>query len=159
MKRTMIITCLISMMAAIGAYAADSSTNAPPPAPPRPMRPMLSNILPPRVFDALALTGDQQTKYNALNESFKSEVAKLRANSQSSTNATPGSARQEIQELRHGYVQKVRAFLTADQDAKLTQAMENMRQGRRGGPEGGNPPPQPPPGGNPPPQGPPPANN
>jgi Spy/CpxP family protein refolding chaperone len=157
MKRAIIIACLTSVMIAVGAaYAADGSTNAPPPAPPHPMRPMLNNLLPPRVFDALALTADQQAKYNTLNESFKSDVARLRANRESaSTNAVPGTARQELRELRHTYVEKLRAFLTADQNAKLTQALENMPgRGRRGGgPEGGNPPPQPPPGGNPPPSG------
>lgn len=153
MKRAVIIACLTSVAIAAGAYAADGSTNAPPPMPPHPMRPMLVNLLPPRVFDALALTADQQSKYSTLNESFKSDVGKLRANnSQSvSTNAVPGGGRQEMRELRHGYIEKLRAVLTADQNAKLTQALENMGHGRREGGQAG--------GANPPGQTPPPANN
>jgi Spy/CpxP family protein refolding chaperone len=152
MKRAVIIACLTSVVIAAGAYAADGSTNAPPSLPPHPMRPMLVNLLPPRVFDALALTADQQAKYNTLNESFKSDVAKLRTNSQSSsTNAVPGAGRQEARELRHGYIEKLRGVLTADQNAKLTQALENMGHGRREGGQAG--------GANPPGPTPPPANN
>jgi Spy/CpxP family protein refolding chaperone len=159
MKRTVIIACLISLVATVGVFAQGGSTNAPPPMPPHPMRPMLNNLLPPHVFDELALTADQQAKYNTLNEGFKSDVAKLRASHESGgTNAVPGTGRQELRELRHGYIEKLRAFLTADQNAKLTQALENAREHRGGGPEGANPPPQPPPTSNPPPQ-PPPGNN
>jgi hypothetical protein len=161
MKRVTMTTCLTSIVIAIGAYAADGSTNAPPPPPPQhSMRPMIDNILGPRIFDALVLTSDQLTKYNALNADFKKEIAKVRASE--GTNAAPGAARQEIRTLHRSYIEKLRPVLTADQNAKLTQWLENgPGHGHRGGgPEGaGNPPPPPPPGGNPPPPPPPPANN
>ena len=161
MKRAVIVACITCVMIAVGsAYAADGSTNAPPPTPQHPMRPMLDNILGPRIFDALALTGDQVTKYNSLNADFKKDIAKLRANN--GTNAVPGAGRQELRELHRSYIEKLRPILTSDQNAKLTQWLENGpgRGHRGGGPyAGGNPPPQPPPGGNPPPQAPPPPNN
>ncbi|MGO9244913.1 MAG: hypothetical protein ACLPT4_04255 [Verrucomicrobiia bacterium] len=150
MKRAMIIACLTSVVIAAGVLAADDSTNAPPP---RPMRPMMRNILPPRILEDLALTADQQTKYNSLDASFKSDVAKLQANNAppggTATNAPPSGGREAFRTLHRSYIEKVRAFLTADQNAKLTQALENAPGGgRRGaGPgAGGNPPPpQPPP--------------
>jgi Spy/CpxP family protein refolding chaperone len=151
---------LTSVVIAVGALAANDSTNAPPPMPQHPMRPMMDNILGPHIFDALALTSDQLTKYNTLNADFKKDIAKLRANN--GTNAVPGAGRQELRELHHSYIEKLRPILTPDQNAKLTQWLENgPGHGRHGGgPEaGGNPPPQPPPGGNPPPQAPPPPNN
>ncbi len=107
MKRTVIIACLTSVVIAAGVLAADDSTNAPP-MPPRPMRPMMRNILPPRILEELALTADQQTKYNSLDASFKSDVAKLQANNAPpggpTTNAPPSGGREAFrdpsQELR-----------------------------------------------------------
>jgi Spy/CpxP family protein refolding chaperone len=153
MKRGFVIACLISLAATAAVFAQGGSTNAPPEGT-RPMRPMMGNLLPPRVLEQLALTGDQQSKYDALDTSFKSDVAKLRAPSSASsgsvTNAPPppSGGRQQMRELRRSYIEKVRAFLTADQNAKLTQAMENMANRRRGGggpAEGSNSPAQTPP--------------
>jgi Spy/CpxP family protein refolding chaperone len=151
MKRAVIIACLTSVVVAVGALAADNSTNAPPTAP-HPMRPMMRNLLPPRILEELALTADQQTKYNSLDASFKSDVAKLQANnapsSGTTTNAPPSGGREAFRALRKSYIEKLRAFLTADQNAKLTQAIENgPGGGRRGAGQGtgSNPPPQPPP--------------
>jgi Spy/CpxP family protein refolding chaperone len=165
MKHGIVIACMMGLVIAGGAYAADDSTNAPP-VPHRPMRPMVDNLLGPRILDELALTSDQQTKYNALDANFKNDVAKWRANNSQSgstnTNAAAGGNRQELRTLRRSYIEKLRTFLTADQNAKLTQWIENgPGRGRRGGgPEGaGNPPPQPPPAGSPPPQPPTPGNN
>jgi len=165
MKHGILITCMIGLLIAGGAYAQGDSTNAPP-VPHRPMRPMMDNLLGPRILEELALTSDQQTKYNSLDASFKSDVAKWRANNRPSgganTNAVPGAGRQELRQLRHGYIEKLRAVLTADQNAKLTQWLENGpgRERHGGGPgAGGNAPPPPQSGGNPPPQPPPPANN
>jgi Spy/CpxP family protein refolding chaperone len=155
MKRAIIVACLTGAVIATGALAADDSTNAPPP---RPMRPMMGNLLRPRILEDLALTADQQTKYNSLDASFKSDVAKLQANNAPpggpTTNAPPSGGREAFRALHRSYIEKLRAFLTADQNAKLTQALENgPGGGRRGaGPgAGGNPPP--------PPQPPPPQNN
>ncbi len=152
MKRAMIVACLTSFIAAAGVLAADNSTNAPPPTPPRPTRPMMRNILPPRILEELALTADQQTKYNSLDASFKSDVAKLQANNAPSggtaTNAPPSGGREAFRALHRSYIEKVRPLLTADQNAKLTQALEEGPGGGRRGPgpgAGGNPPPQPPP--------------
>lgn len=149
MKRAVIIACLTSVVIAVGALA-DNSTNAPP-SPQRPMRPMMRHLLPPHVLDELALTADQQTKYEALDASFKSDVAKLQANnapsSATTTNAPPSGGRQAFRALHKSYIEKLRPILTADQNAKLTQAIENgPGGGRRGaGPgAGANPPPQPP---------------
>jgi Spy/CpxP family protein refolding chaperone len=150
MKRAVIIACLASIAIAAGALAADDSTNAPPM---MPHRPMFGNLLPPRVLGQLALTADQQTKYDALDASFKSDVAKWRAenapSSGTTTNAVPPSGgRQALRALRKSYIEKLRAFLTADQNAKLTEIIENgPGRGRRGAGEGTgtNSPPQTPP--------------
>lgn len=140
MKRAVIIACLTGLVLAVGAYAADDSTNAPPAAH-HPMRPMMGSLLPPRLLQELALTGDQQSKYDALDAGFKSDLAKLRAeNAPSSgtvTNAPAGGGRQAFRALRKSYIDKMRAFLTADQNAKLTEAIENMPgRGRRGAGQG-----------------------
>jgi len=165
MKHGVLITCMIGLLIAVGAYAQDGSTNAPPMGR-RPMRPRMDSLLWPRALEALALTGDQQAKYNSLDASFKNDVAKWRANNPPSgganTNAVPGAGREELRQMRHGYIEKLRAVLTADQNTKLTQMLENGpgRERRGGGPGAGeNPPPPPPAGGNAPPQPPPPANN
>lgn len=149
MKRVVIIACLTGLVIAVGALA-DNSTNAPPPTQ-HPMRPMMRNLLPPRVLEELALTADQQTKYDALGASFKSDVAKLQASnpppSATTTNAPPSGGRQAFRALHKSYIEKLRAFLTADQNAKLTQAMDNGPGGghRAGQGAGANPPPPPPP--------------
>jgi hypothetical protein len=151
MKRAMIIACLTSVVMAVGALAADDSTNAPPVT----HRPMMRSLLPPRVLEELALTADQQTQYNTLDASFKSDIAKLRANNGppggTTTNAPtppPSGGRQALRALRKSYIEKLRAFLTADQNATLTQAIENgPGHGRRGAGEGtgtNSPPPTPP---------------
>ena len=148
MKHGVLVTCMIGLLIASGAYAADDSTNAPPH---RPMRPMMDHLLGPRALETLALTSDQQTKYNSLDASFKSDVAKWRANHPAggtSTNAAPGAGRQELRQLRHGYIEQLRGVLTTDQNTKLNQLLENGpgRERHGGGPgEGGNPPPPPPP--------------
>jgi hypothetical protein len=156
MKHRIVIACMIGLMTALSARAADDSTNAPsaPNAPSgdhhSPMRSM--GLMPPRVLDQLALTPEQKAKYEPLNESFKSDVAKLRADSAAAgTNAPPGGNRQAIRDLHKSYIEKVRAFLTADQNATLDKAMQHgPGPGGHGGPNsGGNtPPPQPPPSNN-----------
>ncbi len=148
MKRAIIIACLTSVVMAAAALAADDSTNAPPTTR-RPMRPMMGNLLPPRILDELALTGDQQTKYDSLDASFKSDVAQWEAKNGAAggavTNAPPSGGRQALRALRKSYIEKLRAFLTADQNAKLTQAIENgPGRGRRGAGQGTNSPAQPP---------------
>jgi Spy/CpxP family protein refolding chaperone len=149
MKRAVIIACLTSIVIAAGALAADS-TNAPPM---MSHRPMLGNLLPSHVLEELALTPDQQTKYNALDASFKSDVAKWRAENAPSSGTTtntppPSGGRQALRALRKSYIEKLRTFLTADQNAKLTEIIENgPGRGRRGAGEGTgtNTPPQTPP--------------
>ena len=149
MKRAFFIACLTSVVLAVGAFA-DTSTNAPPPPPPPPHRPrpMMDNILGPRILETLALTSDQQTKYNALNDEFKKAVAKL--NATTGTNAVAGPDRKQFRELHRSYIEKVRPILTADQNAKLTQWLESgPGHGRHGGgPDSGGNPPTPPPGDN-----------
>jgi hypothetical protein len=109
-------------------------------------------ILPPHLLDQLALTPEQTAKYDPLNASFKSDAAKLRAeNAGGGTNAPSGGSRQAMRELHKSYIEKVKAFLTAEQTATLDKAMQHG-PGGHGGPNGG-------PSGSPPPQAPPPGNN
>jgi len=165
MKRGIVITCLIGLVAATAARAAE--TNAPPllnPPVHRPMGPMMDNLLPPRVLEELALTPEQQTNYDALASDFKKDAAKWRADN----NYDPEKAREEmgqardtgdeatiqkltdqrkgLMDLRKSYVDKVRAFLTDEQKATLDKALEHARAWSGGNGPGGAPPPQPPPG-------------
>jgi Spy/CpxP family protein refolding chaperone len=163
MKRGIIIACLIGLMTAVGARAADEPA-AKPPAEHRPMGPMMDNLLPPRVLDDLALTPDQKTKYDDLLAGFKKDAAKWRADN----NYDPEKAREEmskareagdketmkkladqrkgLMDIRKSYVDKVRAFLTDDQKAKLDKALERgPARGPRGGPSSDTKPSTPPP--------------
>ena len=151
MKHGIAVAFLIGSIAAVGARAQE--TNAPPaPNPPahRPMGPMMEHLLPPRVLDELSLTPDQKTKYDVLEASFKKDAAKWRADNppgggssgQAGTNR-PFADRQGLRDLRKSYIDKVRAFLTDEQKAKLDKALERVRE-RRGGPGPGGPPPPPP---------------
>ncbi len=163
MKRGIVIICLIGLVAATAARAAD--TNAPPPSSPPARRPMGSMvILPPRVLEDLALTSEQQANYDALADGFKKDAAKWRADN----NYDPEKAREEmsqardagdeatiqkltnqrrgLMDLRRSYVDKMRAFLTDEQKATLDKALERAHDWSGGhGPSGAPPPPQPPP--------------
>ena len=156
MKRGIVITCLIGLVAATAARAQE--TNAPPPIPPahRPMGPMMDLLLP-RVLEDLALTPEQKTNYDALAAGFTKDAAKWRADN----NYDPEKAREEMRmahdagdqatiqkltdqrkgliDLRKSYVDKVRAFLTDEQKAKLDKALEHAREMRGGPGPGGAP--------------------
>ena len=146
MKRGIIVVCLIGLVAAMGARAEE--TNSPTPSKPpmqRPIGPMMDNLLGPRVLEDLALTADQKAKYDVLAADFKKDAAKWRADNQGSGTPPSPEARQAMRDLRKGYTDKVRAFLTDDQKTKLDQALERMRaqHGQRGpgGPVGAPTPP------------------
>ncbi len=146
MKRGIIIACLIGLVAGLTAQAQE--TNTPPKPPPGNRgggnRPMMDNLIMPRVLDELALTADQKTKYDALEKDFKSEVAKVRE----ANNGDMQKGRQAMRDLRKSYQDKVRAFLTDEQKAKLDKAQERARammRGGSGGPGGQQPSPPPPP--------------
>jgi hypothetical protein len=165
MKRGIAIICLIGLVAATAARAAE--TNAPPlPNPPvhRPMGRMMDNLLPPRVLEELALTPEQKTNYDALAAGFKKDAAKWRADSgydPEKARETMSEARADddkvtisvvtferkgLMDLRKSYVDKVRAFLTDEQKATLDKALEHAHDWSGGhGPGGAPPPPQPPP--------------
>ena len=164
MKRRFVITCLIGLAAATAARAQETNV-PPPPIPPahRPMGPMMENLLPPPVLEDLALTPAQKTNYDALAAGFKKDAAKWRADN----NYDPEKVREEMRQardagdqatiqkltdqrkglmdLRKSYVDKVRAFLTDEQKAKLDKALERAREMRGGQGPGGAPPPPPPP--------------
>jgi len=142
MKRVVLIVSLIGLVTITGARAADDSTNAPPPTEHRPARPMVTNLLPPRVLEALALTPDQKTQYDALDTSFKKDVTDWRAKNGENGN------RQELRDLRRSYLDKVRAFLTDDQKTSLQKALEAGRGPRGGQSPSTNSPATPPPPGN-----------
>jgi hypothetical protein len=153
MKREMLITCLIGLMAAVGARAADE-----PPANPtgehRGMRGGMTDLLPASVLGDLALTADQKTKYDGLDASFKKDLAKWRSShgpgSESSSGGSTNnvaSSRSGLRQVRKGYVDQLRASLTDDQKAKLDKDLENLRnsRGNHGGSNSGGKPSTPPP--------------
>jgi Spy/CpxP family protein refolding chaperone len=145
MKRGIIIACLIGLVAGLTAQAQE--TNAPPkpsgngPAWGGGNRPMMDNILMPRVLEELSLTADEKTKYDALEKDFKADFAKLREANKDDMQ----KGREAMRNLRRSYVDKVRAFLTDEQKAKLDKAQERARAMRGGQGPGGAPPPPPPP--------------
>jgi len=146
MKRGLIIACLIGLIAPLGVQA--QGTNAPPAPPPgggqQMRRPPMDNLLPPRVLEELALTPDQKAKYDPIAADYKKDFAKWRESNPPSGGQPSSEARQALKELRKGYMDKVRAFLTDAQKTKLDQALER-RRGGPGGPGGaggsGGPPP------------------
>jgi len=138
MKRGILIACLIGLVAAVGVRAADqTSTNSA--GQHGPMRAGMSNLLPPGVLEKLALTADQKTKYDALDASFKKDLATWRSShssdgESSSTGSTNNvSSNRKGMELRKGYIDQLRPSLTSDQTAIL----DNMRN-HRGGHSGTN---------------------
>jgi len=137
MNRCMIIACLIGFVASAG-MCAGQETNAPPAGSRHPMAAGIENLLPPRLLERLALTADQKTKYDALEASFKKDVAQWRSShnqGSGSTNNAP-SDHKGLWEVRKGYIDQFRASLTSDQIAKLDKALENIRN-NRGGPNSG----------------------
>lgn len=162
MKHGIIIACLIGLMAAVGARAADEPA-AKPPGEHKPPAPLMDAILMPRTVEDLALTPEQKAKYDDLSASFKKDAAKWRADN----NYDPEKAREEMRkareakdqeamkkladqrkglaDLRKGYVDKVRAFLTDDQKAKLDKAVQGGPGRWRGGPNTDTKPSAPPP--------------
>jgi hypothetical protein len=162
LKRGIIITSLIGLVAATAARAADTDT---PPLPnPAAHQPMMGNLLMPRVVEDLALTSGQQSSYDALASDFKKDAAKWRADNNydaEKAHAEMSQARdagdqatiqkltdqrQGLVDLRKSYVDRVRAFLTDDQKATLDKALEHAQNWGGGhGPSGALPPPQEPP--------------
>jgi hypothetical protein len=143
MKRGIIITSLIGLVAATATRAADTDT---PPLPnPSAHQPMVGSLLMPRVLEDLALTSGQQSSYDALASDFKKDAAKWRADN----NYDPEKAREAmgqardagdqatiqkltdqrkgLVDLRKSYVDRVRAFLTDDQKATLDKALEHAQ--------------------------------
>jgi Spy/CpxP family protein refolding chaperone len=163
MSRGIVITCLIGLVAATAAGAAD--TNAPPPSSAPAHHPKGTMVvLPPRVLEDLALTPEQQANYDALAAGFKKDLAKWCADNNydlEKAREEMGQARQAgdqatiqkltdqrkgLVDLRKSYVDKVRAFLTDEQKATLDKALEHAHDWSGGhGPSGVPPSPQPPP--------------
>jgi hypothetical protein len=144
MKRGILIACLIGLVAAVGARAADEPP-ATPPGGHQSMRGGMGDLLPTHLLEKLALTADQKTKYDTLDASFKKDLATWRSshssssesssstgstNSVSSTNGS--STHKGMRELRKGYIDQLRPSLTSDQTATLDKALENMRNNRSG---------------------------
>jgi len=162
MKLGIAVICLIGLVAATAARAADTDT---PPLPnPSAHRPMMGNLLPPRVLENLALTSEQQANYDALAAGFKKDAAKWRADNgydpqkereeMSQARAAGDQAtiqvvtneRKGLMDIRKSYVDKVRAFLTDEQKATLDKALEHAHDWSGGhSPSGALPSPQPPP--------------
>ena len=132
MKRGMIIACLIGLMAAVGARAADepSTTST---GEHHSARGAMDNLLPPRLLEKLDLTADQKTKYDSLSASFKKDLAKLESSSTSTNSPSTGHrGMREVHELRKKYVDELRPSLTSEQIATLDKAAEEMRNRRQG---------------------------
>jgi Spy/CpxP family protein refolding chaperone len=139
MKRGILIACLIGLVAALGARAADeTSTNSP--GHHASMRGGMGDLLPTHLLQKLALTTDQKTKYDTLNASFKNDLAALRSSHNSGTESSSSagstnsvsSNHKGMRGLRKGYIDQLRPSLTSDQTATLDKALENMRNNRAG---------------------------
>ena len=135
MKRIMLVACLISLMAAVGARAADEPSTSTT-GEHHSARGGMDSLLPPRLLEKLDLTADQKTKYDTLNAGFKKDLAKLESSSTSSTNnvssnSNAHSNRKGIRELRKSYMDQFRPSLTSEQTATLDKAAEDMRNRRQ----------------------------
>jgi hypothetical protein len=137
MKRGILIACLMGLVAAVGARAADEpSVNST--GQHGPMRGGMGDLLPSHLLEKLALTADQKTKYEALNASFKKDLAKARSSNtsggESGSSAGPTNSvstdHKGMRGLRKGYIDQLRPSLTSDQTATLDKALENMRNNR-----------------------------
>lgn len=137
MKRGMIIACLIGLMAAVGARAADESSS-PSTGEHHSARGAMDSLLPPRLLEKLDLTADQKTKYDSLNASFKSDIAKWQSSHSSSSTSTNSASTEHasgnhkgLRELRKSYMDQLRPSLTSEQIATLDKAAEEMRNRRQ----------------------------
>ena len=139
MKRGILIACLMGLVAAVGARAADqTSTNSTEQH--GPMRGGMGELLPSHLLGKLALTADQKTKYDTLNTSFKKDLAALRSSHRSGSEGSSSagstnnvsSNHQGMQGLRKGYIDQLRPSLNSEQTATLDKALENMLNHRSG---------------------------
>lgn len=142
MRRGHVIVCLIGLVAATAVRAGDTNAPAPFSLPERRhTRSMV--VLPPHVLEALALTPDQQAKYDAIAADFKEDARRWC----DANNYDPGEAHEEMHEareigdeatverlaslregfrdLRRSYADKVRVVLTEKQKATLDKALEH----------------------------------
>ena len=87
----------------------------------------------------LNLSADQTTQVRAIFADERGKMEALRGN----TSLAPADRRAQGEALRQDQRTRVEAVLTPDQKAKYEEMEERMREGRRGGPEGGAPPPAP----------------
>ena len=172
MIRKLIVTLAIVAAATIGVRAGDKEGPGGPPrgGHDRPHGPHSEGLLPPPLLERLNLTDDQKAKVKELSDQFAKEAKEIREKA----GITPEdfkaarddeAKRKELQEkmkpvmeqlkqLRHDYMDKVKGILTDEQKAKLDEAIQHFKErggdrhgGKHGPPPGGGgdqPPPPPP---------------
>ena len=129
---------------------ADDATNTPPAAHhgPHGKGPMFGHILPPEIVEGLALTAEQKTALESLDEAFKKDAEKWRAENpideaawkQARDSGDKEAMRklhekqQGLSEIRKSYVDKFRAALTDEQKTKLDKTLEELRSKPHGQP-------------------------
>ena len=122
---------------------ADDATNTPPAAHhgSHGKKPPFDHILPPKVIESLALTAEQKTALESLDEAFKKDAEKWHAENPIDEAALKlarenhdkaalhefNEKQKGLMEIRKGYVQKFRALLTDEQKATLDKELEEMR--------------------------------
>ncbi len=173
MTRSMIIACLAGLVAVVGARAEGPPANEPV-RERRQVQARMENLVPPRLLEELALTAEQKTKYEEIQAKFakeseawkdahKSEMEQDRESFEAArASGDPAKLqaareqimahRQPMMQLRKTSMDAFRAVLTPDQNKKLDQAREHVRESmvEPGGPgskapaPGGAPPPRPP---------------
>jgi len=161
MKRSITLLATSLLMAGATAFAAEGTVK--PDRPHKGPRQLQSGemLLPPRALEALALTAEQQAKYDDLLAQWKKEAEKfwtdhaplrdrMREAQRDRDRAKPGDLLKEmkpLQEARQSSLEKMRGFLTDEQKKKLDDMREEMesRRGEHGshGRERGGPPPSP----------------
>lgn len=149
-------TALVALLSYSATTAfAENATNTPPPARhgPRGAGSMLDHILPPKIVESLALTADQKTTLDSLNEAFKKDAAKWHADNPIDQAAAKQARetgdreakrqfrekQQGLNDLRKGYVDKLRATLTDEQKTRLATALDEMHSRKSDGKNGPKP--------------------
>jgi len=147
MKRTLIGLATLALALSFAAHTNAQTTNAPA----APAGHRSGDLLPPPIVNMLALTPDQQSKYNALKAQYQQEreawfkdhqdeLDKIRHEihlAQSTNDVSRMSelrqqqheAIKPVYDLRKSYVDKVRDFLTDEQKDKLDKAFPQWKGG------------------------------
>lgn len=144
--KTLTLTAVVALLGGLLTNAIAEDAKPAPKAHGAGRGPALEHLLPQPALDKLKLTAEQQTTYNSLEESFRKDADKWRAENPVDKDAIKKAhetgdkealkameeKRKGLMEIRKGYVEKLKATLTAEQKAELETAPARPRA-KKGG--------------------------